>query len=204
MVDEEKVQTCAAQKQTEIFSFWFHETNRNKRETDLVSVCFGSNRNYFLFVSRTPYRWVRLGTARRRFKKVTPRNKFVNVLRATYKYWSSRSKIFLSDPYRLLLYSDQSLPQSNGLCTSIVRGYTYMRQELTYCTLHTSPVCGWPQKRNFPKTFAHRLSKYFISFTIELRYIFCFKRRQDPLRPSNPANFSYIGQQVPEGSSPSD
>ena len=42
-------------KQTEIFSFWFHETNRNKRETDLVSVCFGSNRNLFLFVSRTPY-----------------------------------------------------------------------------------------------------------------------------------------------------
>ncbi len=28
--------------------------NRNKRETDLVSVCFGSNRNLFLFVSRTP------------------------------------------------------------------------------------------------------------------------------------------------------
>ncbi len=25
-------------KQTEIFRFWFHETNRNKRETDLVSV----------------------------------------------------------------------------------------------------------------------------------------------------------------------
>jgi hypothetical protein len=42
-------------KQTEVFSFWFHETNRNKRETDLVSVCFGSNRNLFLFVSRTPY-----------------------------------------------------------------------------------------------------------------------------------------------------
>ncbi len=41
-------------KQTEIFCFWFHETNRNKRETDLVSVCFGSNRNLFLFVSRTP------------------------------------------------------------------------------------------------------------------------------------------------------
>jgi hypothetical protein len=41
-------------KQTEIFSFWCHETNRNKRETDLVSVCFGSNRNKFLFVSRTP------------------------------------------------------------------------------------------------------------------------------------------------------
>jgi hypothetical protein len=42
-------------KQTEVFSFWFHETNRNKRETDLVSVCFGSYRNLFLFVSRTPY-----------------------------------------------------------------------------------------------------------------------------------------------------
>ena len=42
-------------KQTEIFWFWFHETNRNKPETDLVSVCFGSNRNLFLFVSRTPY-----------------------------------------------------------------------------------------------------------------------------------------------------
>ena len=35
--------------------FWFHETNRNKRETDLVSVCFGSNRKNFFFVSRTPY-----------------------------------------------------------------------------------------------------------------------------------------------------
>ncbi len=34
-------------KQTEIFCFWFHETNWNKRETDLVSVCFGSNRNLF-------------------------------------------------------------------------------------------------------------------------------------------------------------
>jgi hypothetical protein len=42
-------------KQTEMFCFWFHETNRNKRETDLVSVCFGSNRNLFLFVPRTPY-----------------------------------------------------------------------------------------------------------------------------------------------------
>ncbi len=36
------------------FSFWFHETNRNKPETDLVSVCFGSDRNLFLYVSRTP------------------------------------------------------------------------------------------------------------------------------------------------------
>ncbi len=42
-------------KQTKFFSFWFHKTNRNKRETDLVSVCLGSNRNLFLFVSRTPY-----------------------------------------------------------------------------------------------------------------------------------------------------
>ncbi len=42
-------------KQTELFCFSFHETNRNKRETDLVSVFFGSNRNLFLFVSRTPY-----------------------------------------------------------------------------------------------------------------------------------------------------
>jgi hypothetical protein len=42
-------------KQTETFGYWFHETNRNKRETDLVSVCFGSNRKLFLFVSRTPY-----------------------------------------------------------------------------------------------------------------------------------------------------
>ncbi len=41
-------------KPTKFFCFWFHETNRNKRETDLVSVCFGSNRNLFLFVSRTP------------------------------------------------------------------------------------------------------------------------------------------------------
>ncbi len=30
------------------------ETNRNKRKTDIVSFCFGSNRNLFLFVSRTP------------------------------------------------------------------------------------------------------------------------------------------------------
>jgi hypothetical protein len=41
-------------KQTETFCFWFHKTNRKKRETDLVSVCFGSNRNLLLFVSRTP------------------------------------------------------------------------------------------------------------------------------------------------------
>jgi len=42
-------------KQTEKMFFWFHETNRNKRETDLVSVCFGSNRKLFFFISRTPY-----------------------------------------------------------------------------------------------------------------------------------------------------
>ncbi len=30
-------------KQTEIFCFWFHESNRNTSETDLVSVFFGSN-----------------------------------------------------------------------------------------------------------------------------------------------------------------
>ncbi len=36
-------------KQTENFSFWFHETNRNTTETDLVSVCFSSNRNFFSF-----------------------------------------------------------------------------------------------------------------------------------------------------------
>jgi len=42
-------------KQTENFFFGFHETNRNKRETDLVSVCFGSNRNFYFFISRTPY-----------------------------------------------------------------------------------------------------------------------------------------------------
>ncbi len=37
------------------FVFGFTKTNRNKRETDLVSVCFGSNQNLYLFVSRTPY-----------------------------------------------------------------------------------------------------------------------------------------------------
>ncbi len=34
-------------KQIKNFCFWFHETNRNKTETDLVSVCFGSNLNFF-------------------------------------------------------------------------------------------------------------------------------------------------------------
>ncbi len=38
---------CIKRKQTKNFSFWFHETNRNTTETDLVSVCFGSNRNFF-------------------------------------------------------------------------------------------------------------------------------------------------------------
>jgi hypothetical protein len=42
-------------KQTEKEIFWFHETNRKTTETDCVSVLFGSNRKYFLFVSRTPY-----------------------------------------------------------------------------------------------------------------------------------------------------
>jgi hypothetical protein len=31
------------------------KTNRRPTQTDLVSVCFGSNQNLFLFVSRTPY-----------------------------------------------------------------------------------------------------------------------------------------------------
>jgi hypothetical protein len=36
-----------ATKQTKTFGFWFHETNRNKNETGLVSVCFGSTEIYF-------------------------------------------------------------------------------------------------------------------------------------------------------------
>jgi hypothetical protein len=40
-------------KQTEDQPKQFHETNQNTTETDLVSVCFGSNRNFFLFVSKT-------------------------------------------------------------------------------------------------------------------------------------------------------
>ncbi len=36
------------------FFVLFHKTNRNKRETDLVSVCFGSNRKILFFISRTP------------------------------------------------------------------------------------------------------------------------------------------------------
>ncbi len=42
-------------KQTEIFCCWFHKTNQNTTKTDLVSVCFGLNQKFFLFVSRTPY-----------------------------------------------------------------------------------------------------------------------------------------------------
>ncbi len=38
------------------FFFWFHATNRNKRETDLVSVCFGSNRIFFFSFQGHP-RW---------------------------------------------------------------------------------------------------------------------------------------------------
>jgi hypothetical protein len=42
-------------KQTEKIIYWFHETNRKTTETGQVSVCFGSNRKFILFVSRTPY-----------------------------------------------------------------------------------------------------------------------------------------------------
>ncbi len=44
------------------FFFWCHETNRNTTDTDLVSVCFGSNRNFFscfqdtLLISTRKYR----------------------------------------------------------------------------------------------------------------------------------------------------
>jgi hypothetical protein len=34
-------------KQTEFFCFWFHETKRNTTQTNLVLVCFGSNRFFF-------------------------------------------------------------------------------------------------------------------------------------------------------------
>ncbi len=34
---------------------WFHETNRNKPKQTRNRSCFGSKRNLFLFVSRTPY-----------------------------------------------------------------------------------------------------------------------------------------------------
>jgi hypothetical protein len=40
-------------KQTEAFCFLFHETNRNTTETDLVSVCFGSNRSTRACARRT-------------------------------------------------------------------------------------------------------------------------------------------------------
>jgi hypothetical protein len=36
-------------KQTKKFCFWFHETNQNKRETDLVSFCFGSKLIFVCF-----------------------------------------------------------------------------------------------------------------------------------------------------------
>ncbi len=49
------VSVCLGLLRNSSVCFWFHETNRNKRETDLVSVCFRSNRKLFLFVSRTPY-----------------------------------------------------------------------------------------------------------------------------------------------------
>jgi hypothetical protein len=46
-------------KQTKIFCFWFHGTNRNATKTFLVSVCFSLFRFelkfFFFFVSRTPY-----------------------------------------------------------------------------------------------------------------------------------------------------
>ena len=42
-------------KQTETKLSMVSKMNRNKRETDLVSVIFGSNRNFQLFVSWTPY-----------------------------------------------------------------------------------------------------------------------------------------------------
>ncbi len=41
-------------KQTEFFCFWFHDTNRNKTETDLASVCFCSNQNFFCLFRRHP------------------------------------------------------------------------------------------------------------------------------------------------------
>ncbi len=39
-------------KQTEKLFFWFHKKDRNRTETDQVSV-FGSNRDKKLFVSKT-------------------------------------------------------------------------------------------------------------------------------------------------------
>jgi hypothetical protein len=40
-------------KQNETFCVWFHETNQNKTETDLVLVCFGSNRNFLCLFQGT-------------------------------------------------------------------------------------------------------------------------------------------------------
>ena len=42
-------------KQTETRLSLVSKMNRNKRETDPVSVIFSSNRNFYLFVSWTPY-----------------------------------------------------------------------------------------------------------------------------------------------------
>ncbi len=39
-------------KQTEKNIFWFRETNRKTTETDWVSICFGSNRKFFLIISQ--------------------------------------------------------------------------------------------------------------------------------------------------------
>jgi hypothetical protein len=39
-------QTKTNCNKSKFFCFWYHETNPNKTETDLVSVCFGSNRNF--------------------------------------------------------------------------------------------------------------------------------------------------------------
>jgi len=47
--------TLKTPKQTETKFSLVSKMNRNKRETDPVSVIFGSNRNFFLFVLWTPY-----------------------------------------------------------------------------------------------------------------------------------------------------
>jgi hypothetical protein len=36
-------------KQSKFFCLWFHKTNRNTTETDLVSVCFGLTQNFFIY-----------------------------------------------------------------------------------------------------------------------------------------------------------
>jgi len=46
--------TSETPKQTETKFLLVSKMNQNKRETDPVSVIFGSNRNYFIFVSWTP------------------------------------------------------------------------------------------------------------------------------------------------------